>query len=82
MPKATGGIAIVAIIADHLLPLVWDMRCHSRKPIEGIKDLFHLSVFGLVEDSGFLGKIGHPLLGEGGPDNISGQIFCGILLSG
>ena len=43
------------------------MRCHGRKPIEGIKDLFHLSVFGLVKDFEFLGKIGHPLLGEGGP---------------
>jgi len=39
LPKATGGIAILAIIADHLLPLVWDMRCHGCKLIEGIKDL-------------------------------------------
>ena len=37
LPKATGGIAIVAIIADHLLPLVWYIRCHGRKPIENIK---------------------------------------------
>jgi len=27
---------MVAIIANHLLPLVWDMRCHGRKPIESI----------------------------------------------
>jgi len=65
--KATGPIAIVAIIADHLLPRCLAMRCHGRKPIEGIKDLFHLSVFGLAKGFGILGKIGHPLLGKGGP---------------
>ena len=39
LPKATGGIAVIVVIADHLLPLVWDMQCHGCKPIEGIKDL-------------------------------------------
>jgi hypothetical protein len=47
--KATGGVAIVAIIADHLFPLVREMRCHSRKPFEGIKDLLIFAVLGLME---------------------------------
>ena len=64
MQKATGGIAIVAILADYLLPLVEEMRYHGLKPFEGIKDLSILPVFRLVKDFGFLLKIGHPLLRE------------------
>jgi len=28
LPKATGAVAIVDIIAEHLYSLVWDIRCH------------------------------------------------------
>ena len=42
LANATGTVAIVAIIADHLFSLVRDMRCHGRQPFEGIEDLLNL----------------------------------------
>ena len=36
-PFAPGDIAIVSIISNHLLTLVWDMRAHGRKPFYRIE---------------------------------------------
>jgi hypothetical protein len=73
LSKATKGIAIVAIIADHLFSLIRDMRCYGRKPFEGTKDLFFFAVFGFIHHLEILGKIGHSLLGEGVNGRVRGD---------
>jgi hypothetical protein len=81
-PRDITVIPIIPIIPDHLLPLVWDMGTHGREPFEGIKDLFLFAILGFIDHPGLLVQIGHPLLGKGGLDDVSGQVFCGLLLTG
>jgi hypothetical protein len=43
-----------------------------REPFKGIKDLFLFPIFGTIDYLGFPGQIGHPLLGERGPNDVTG----------
>jgi len=49
-----------------------DIGTHGQKPIEGIKDLLLFAVLGFIDHLGILGKIGHPLLGERGLNDVTG----------
>ena len=49
-----GYVAVIAIVSDHLLSLVWGMGSHGCQPFQGIEDLFLLSVFRPIEKAAFL----------------------------
>lgn len=51
------------------------MGTHSGQPFKGIKGFFLFIIFRFVNNLGFLGDIGHSLLGKGGSDDIPGQVF-------
>ena len=46
------------------------------------EDLAYLFVLGCIDDLPFLIQVGHTLLGEGGTDDISGQVFHGRFIVG
>jgi len=39
------------------------MGAHGSQPFQGVKDLLLFAVLGFIDHLGFLGKVGHPLLG-------------------
>ena len=72
LPFPPGNITVIPIIPDHLLPVVRYMGTHGCQSLQRIKDLLLLGILGLTDDLGRLGQIGHSLLGERGPDDITG----------
>ena len=55
---------------------------HPAGLLQGIKGLLLSPIFGLLADLGLLLDVCHPLLGERCTDNIAGQIFHCLLISG
>jgi hypothetical protein len=62
--------------------MVWNMGAHGGKPFHGVENLLGAAVFGRVDDGSLIGKVLHPLLGEGSPDDVSGQVFHGCVILG
>jgi hypothetical protein len=58
------------------------MGTHGGQPLQGIEDLFLASILRPVNNLGRFRKILHPFLGEGGPDNVPGQVSHGGLILG
>ena len=56
------------------------MRTHRGQPFEGGKDFGRLAVLGRIDDLPLLIQVLHPLLGEGRPDDIAGQVFHGRIV--
>jgi hypothetical protein len=52
------------------------------EPLQRVEVFLILSVLGPVNHLGFIGDVGHPLLGEGCPDNIPSQILHGLFVAG
>jgi len=48
------------------------MGTHGGQPLQGLKDLLPFAILGFIDYLGFLGQIGHPLLGERGPNDATG----------
>jgi len=55
---------------------------HGGQPFQGIVRFLLLAVLGVVDDLGLFRKVLHPLLREGGANQVGGQIFQGLLLTG
>ncbi len=77
-PFVSADIAVVAVVSQHLLVLVGDVRAHGRKPFQCVEGPGTLPVPGCIGDFGFPGKIGHPLLRKGRANDIPGQVFHGL----
>ncbi len=76
---APAGIRISAVVAHRLLPSVRDVASHGRQPLQGIIGLLLFSVLGALGDLGLTGEAFHPLLREGGADQVGGQLLQGSL---
>jgi hypothetical protein len=57
------------------------MGTHGGEPLQRIKGLLALPVLGPVDHLGLFRDVGHPLLGEGSPDNIPSQILHGLFVA-
>ncbi len=68
LPFPPGDVAVITVVSDHLLPPVWDMRAHGRKPLRGVEDLPVFTAFCRIDDGSFISEILHPFLGKGCPD--------------
>ena len=64
LPLTPTDVAVVAIVTNHLFALVGNMRTHGGEPLQRIKGLLVFSILRSEEHLGFIGKVGHPLLGE------------------
>jgi len=60
----------------------WKWEINGQNSLDDIKDLFFFAVLGFPYYLGLLGKISHPFLEERGPKDITGQVFCGLILTG
>ena len=60
------------------------MGTHGGQPLQCLKDLFLFVVSRSPSRTGlgFVGQVGHPLLGEGSPDDIASQVLLGHLILG
>ena len=74
-------IAVIAVIADHVLFAVGDVGGQLSQPVQSRKHLTFPSVFGLINDLGpAIGcdrgrDVLHPFLGKCRPDNVPGQVL-------
>jgi len=82
-PFTPGDVAVIAVISDHLLASIGDMRAHGRQPFQSGECLLILAVpgsafgagFGFIDDCAFLFQITHAFLREGCPDDVTCQIL-------
>jgi hypothetical protein len=51
------------------------MGTHGGQPLQGLKDLLPFDIFGTIDYLGFPGQIGHPLLGERSPNDVTAKFF-------
>ena len=65
---------------SHLSCPLRDTGIHGRKLFEGIKDLLLFALLGFIDRLGLLGKLDHPPIGEGSPEDIPTQVFHGRLI--
>ena len=77
-PKASPKLS--PVVAHRLLSPFRDVASHGGQPFGGIVALFLLSVLGQVRDLGFPRSVFHPLLKEGGANQICGQVLQGSLM--
>ena len=81
-PFSPADITVIPVVSDPLLPSVRNVGAHGGQPLQGIENLFFSSVFRPVNHLGRFWEILHPFLGEGGPDNVPGQVFHGGFIPG
>jgi hypothetical protein len=74
LPFALGDVAVASVITHHLFSSVRDVRTHGGKPFQRREDLGCLAVLGCINDRPLLIQVLHPLLGEGRPDEVAGQV--------
>ena len=75
-------VTALAVIPNHLFASVGNMGTHGGKLLQGIKGFQVLPVFKYVYDLGFKREVGHSFLRERGPDDVSGDVLHGLLISG
>lgn len=63
------------LVVHPLLAFVWDRGTHGGRPFQGREGFLCPPVLGRVDDLPLLIQVGHPLLGEGGPDDVADQIL-------
>jgi len=51
------------------------MRTHGGESFSGIEDLPIVALFRRIDDGPFLVEVVHPLLGEGCPDDVTGEVL-------
>jgi len=73
-------VAVVSVVTHHLLVPVRDVRAHGGQPFHCGEDLGCRAVLGCINDHPLLIQVPHPLLGEGRPDDIAGQVFHGRIV--
>ena len=76
------AVTVVATVPHHLISLVGHMGTYGGQPLQGIKDLFVSSILRSLDDLGFFRDVGHPLLGKAGPDDVSGEVFHRLIVTG
>lgn len=54
----------------------------AARPFQGREDFLCPPVLGRVDDLPLLIQVGHPLLGEGGPDDAAGQVLHSHFIAG
>ncbi len=58
------------------------MGAHDREPLRCVEDLRDVAVLGGIDDHAFVFEILYPLLGEGSPDDVSGEVLHSVGGSG
>ena len=64
LPFPPLDIAVIAVVPDHLLAPVRDVRRHGGQPFRRREDLGCLAAFGSINDRSLLIQVLHPFLGE------------------
>ena len=68
-------IAVIAIVPDHLLAPVRDVRTHCRQPFHSGKIFVCPAIFGCIANLSLLFQISHPILRKRCPNDIKRQIL-------
>jgi len=70
------------VISHHLLAPVRDVGAHRGQPFQGREVPGCRAVSGCINDRPLLIQVLHPLLGEGRPDDVAGQVLHSRIIVG
>jgi len=76
------GFIVLSVVMHHLLAPVGDVGAQVGQSFQGGEALACPAVFGCIDDLPLLIRVLHTLLGEGSPDDVTGQVFHGRFLVG